>query len=246
MFGSLLHWICLCNKWSSRTLFSLSTLLICTKRCSFCPPLNLESSSEVSLDFKAYEGRRRLHPPPTDLASSVKPSDHKNAGKKENGSWWECLFLNCCRPQTVSVHLPSGTLGLPEVQDRGQSQHTHTWGRQEATLEPGRRWLRHPAETCFLQMSGWAGEHGFSPDADYSERASQMGSAHVVVDRAAAPLTIQRWNSAPNMCYFPLCYSSKWHVCCASVLCSTCFHNYKLLSAPSLFTCPVCNIHPSL
>lgn len=52
-------------------------------------------------------------------------------------------------------------------------------------------------------MSGWAGEHGLSPDADYSERASQMGSAHVVVDRAVALLTIQRRNSAPNVCFFP-------------------------------------------
>lgn len=54
-------------------------------------------------------------------------------------------------------------------------------------------------------MSGWAGEHRVSADADYSERASQMGSTRVVVDRAAALRAIHCWNSACNMCFSRLC-----------------------------------------
>lgn len=120
MFVSLLHWICLCNKWSSRfsppDSFRFADLHNGVQLLSLTQPRILLRFHRVSLDFKVYEGRWGLHPPPTDSASSVKPADHKNAGTKENGSRWECLFLNCCRPQTVSVHLCSGTLGLSEVQ----------------------------------------------------------------------------------------------------------------------------------
>lgn len=95
---------------------------------------NLLRLHRVSPDFKVYEGRRRLHPPPTDSASSGKPSDHKNAGKKENGSWWECLFLYCRWPQTVSVHLRSGTQAFLRSSSRSRTEvrvSTHTWGRRQ-------------------------------------------------------------------------------------------------------------------
>lgn len=135
---SFLLWICLCNKRSSRfpppNSFRFADLHIAVHLLSLTQPRILLRLHRVSLDFKVYEGRRRLHPPPTDSASSVEPSDHKNAGAKANGSWWECLFLNCCRARTVSVRLRSGTLGLPEVQSQIQYRGQHTHLGQEAAL----------------------------------------------------------------------------------------------------------------
>ena len=128
----------------------------------------------------------------------------------------------CC---AGPAHARFGALAVSEVQlqiqCRGHARRARL--RQEAGGGSDIQLKRLPPG-C-LQMSG-PGEHRVSADADYSQRASQMGSTHVVAERAAPLLAIHCWNSACNMCFSRFCWSSEWHVCCMSVCCSTCFHNY--------------------